>query len=125
MLKKNRHSEVYEWIFQHASFTVLYLDFLQPSTSHCCAYKLPVKHVSCCPHYFKQSRLCTDMRTLIPVSTIYSELNLYKCVLNFSVSSAFILYFSCVLTWQQGSTQLHKKCPSLCEKELYIELCVS
>lgn len=48
---------------QHAGFTGFYLGFLQPSTSHCCAYKLPVKHLSCYPRYFKQSRTCTDMRT--------------------------------------------------------------
>jgi len=30
---------------QRAGFTVSYLDFLQPSISHCCAYKLPVEHL--------------------------------------------------------------------------------
>ena len=39
------HSKVYEWVSWCAGSMFLYLDFLQPSTSHFCAYKLPVKHL--------------------------------------------------------------------------------
>ena len=39
------HFKVYEWVSSAYGFTCFYPDLLQPSTSHCCAYKLPVKHL--------------------------------------------------------------------------------
>lgn len=36
---------VYEWVSSVQALLFFCLDFLQPSTSHCCAYKLPVKHL--------------------------------------------------------------------------------
>lgn len=52
--------------------------FLQPSTSHCCAYKLPVKHLCLvASHYFKQSMTCTDITTR---SRLYTLSWIFLCV---------------------------------------------
>lgn len=81
---------------------------IQPSTSHCCAYKLASEmFVSCCPpsptilSSLDSVQTWEHMRK--PVSTIYSELSLYPCVLNFSVSSTF--RFSRVLMNDYSSLQ--------------------
>lgn len=100
---------------RRAGVTSFYVDLLQPSTSHCCAY-LPVKRlclVAPPPHYFKQSRLCTDMRTyentcidyILWAESLYVRVEL-QCFL-------YIKNCPRVSMQQPSSARPRQDCPSL------------
>lgn len=101
------------WIFKGVWMGPAHVEALHVSTltssspaPHIAVHINSETFVSCCPHYFKQSRICTDINTCINY-ILWAEL--YKCVLNFSVSSTFIYTF--LVFWL--STQACKSFPSL------------
>lgn len=92
------------------AFTVFHSDLLQPSTSHCSAYKLPVKHLCLVapppkPLYFRQSRICTDIITRSWLYTL-SWIFLSACW-----TSVFPLHSLCV--WKLPVTMVKKRKNSL------------